>query len=578
MSILNNLLFLLLFTFSNFLTPFEKSKEKETATYEEAISYYQNLAYEFDEISISEFGETDIGKPLHLVTISSSREFDPQKIKRQNKIIILINNGIHPGEPEGIDASMMLARDLVTKPELMQLLDHVVIGIIPIYNIGGSMNRGCCSRANQNGPVSYGFRGNAKNLDLNRDFIKCDSKNAKAFTQIFHHLDPDIFIDTHTSNGADYQYVMTYIATQKDKLHPLLADYMTNTLNPEMEKRMKSTGHEMSPYVFSVKSIPDSGIMAYLETPRYSSGYTTLFNTISYITETHMLKSFDKRVWSTYHFLKEMIAVTNNDYQKIREIRKQAKEQTKTQQEFTLTWELDKNQFKEINFNGYQAKYIPSEITGKERLKYDRSKPYSKKIRFYDSYSNSSMIEKPYAYVIPQVWSDVIELLKLNQVTLYQIPKDTSLKVDAYYIEDFTTAPYPFEGHYLHSVTTIKTETQTINFYKGDYYVITNQGNNRYIIETLEPGAHDSFFNWNFFDNILQQKEYFSNYVFEDKALEILNEDQELRTNLEKLKQTDTSVANSPYKQLEYIYKHTNMYESSHLRYPIYRLTKSVKF
>jgi len=578
MSILNNLLFLLLFTFSNFLTPFEKSKEKETATYEEAISYYQNLAYEFDEISISEFGETDIGKPLHLVTISSSREFDPQKIKRQNKIIILINNGIHPGEPEGIDASMMLARDLVTKPELMQLLDHVVIGIIPIYNIGGSMNRGCCSRANQNGPVSYGFRGNAKNLDLNRDFIKCDSKNAKAFTQIYHHLDPDIFIDTHTSNGADYQYVMTYIATQKDKLHPLLADYMTNTLNPAMEKRMKTAGHEMSPYVFSLKSLPDSGIMAYLETPRYSSGYTTLFNTISYITETHMLKSFDKRVWATYHFLKEIISIADNDYQNIGEIRKHAKEQTKSQKEFTLTWKLDKDQFKEINFNGYQANYIPSEITGKERLSYDRSKPYTKKIKYYDSYSKSSMIEKPYAYIIPQAWGNVIELLKLNHIKLYQIPEDTSLKVDAYYIEDYTTIPYPFEGHYLHSGTTIRTNTQTIKFYKGDYYVITNQENNRYIIETLEPGAHDSFFNWNFFDNILQQKEYFSNYVFEDKALEILNEDQDLRTNLEKLKQADTSVAKSPYKQLEYIYKHTDMYESSHLRYPIYRLTKSVKF
>ena len=71
-----------------------------------------------------------------------------------------------------------------------------------------ALNRNSTTRTNQNGPESYGFRGNARNYDLNRDFIKSDTKNAKTFAQIFHLVQPDVFIDNHVSNGADYQYIL----------------------------------------------------------------------------------------------------------------------------------------------------------------------------------------------------------------------------------------------------------------------------------------------------------------------------------------------------------------------------------
>jgi len=156
-------------------------------------------------------------------------------IRKQDKRVLLINNGIHPGEPEGIDASMMLARDLLKGNKIPA---NVVICIIPLYNIDGSHNRTSTSRANQNGPLAYGFRGNSRNLDLNRDFIKTDSKNSASFQQIFNTWNPEVFVDTHTSNGSDYQYTMTLIPTQKDKLNQVLSTYLTGQMVPSLYKEM----------------------------------------------------------------------------------------------------------------------------------------------------------------------------------------------------------------------------------------------------------------------------------------------------------------------------------------------------
>src|ERR1017187_1815833 len=230
-------------------TPFEISKGKRTATYDECVNYYKILDSLYDEVKMFQCGLTDIGKPLNIVVVSNDKDFEPNRIHKKNKEIILINNGIHPGEPDGIDASMLLVRDLMQKPELHKLLDNIVLVIIPIYNIDGALNRNSTSRVNQNGPESFGFRGNAENLDLNRDFIKCDSKNARSFEEIFQKWKPDFLVDTHVSDGADYQYTMTYFATQKDKFNPVLQVWMAKQLQPKLDTLMKLQGYPMAPYV-----------------------------------------------------------------------------------------------------------------------------------------------------------------------------------------------------------------------------------------------------------------------------------------------------------------------------------------
>ncbi|NRF38578.1 M14 family zinc carboxypeptidase [Pedobacter foliorum] len=556
------------------LTPYELSGKKETATYYEAIKHYELLDKTYEQAKLLTYGNTDFGKPLHLLVLSKDKIFDPIAIRKSNKRILLINNGIHPGEPEGIDASMMLARDLL-KDNLLP--KDVVICIIPVYNIDGSFNRTGTSRANQNGPVAYGFRGNSKNYDLNRDFIKTDSKNSHSFQEIFNIWQPEIFVDTHTSNGADYQYVMTLIPTHKDKLNPILSGYMTKTMLPSLYTEMKKVGYEMIPYVNSVEETPDEGITGFLESARYSTGYTTLHNTIGFMPETHMLKDYDKRVDATYKLLQIYIDIVVRDAKVIGENKQRADEETTNQVEFPIEWTLNKNVADDLEFKGYAAKQKPSEVSGLDRLYYDRNEPYTKTIKYWNTYQPSVTITKPIAYIIPKAWDKIIDLLKLNNVKVQQLQKDTQIDVESYYISDYKTVSAPFEGHYLHSSVKVSPVKQALQFYEGDYVVYTNQPVNRYIIETLEPQGMDSFFNWNFFDAILGMKEHFSAYVFEDTAAELLKKNPELKKKLEAQKAKDSGFSKNAEAQLDFIYKNSDYYEKTHSRYPIARLLNDTK-
>ena len=557
----------------DFTTPFEQ-KENYTATYSEIIDFYKKLDANFQDFTLVDVGKTDIGKPLHLGILSKGGATSPQTIREEGKVILLINNAIHAGEPTGVDASMMLVRDILTNADKKDFLNDITILVVPCYNVGGVINRNSHTRTNQNGPTAYGFRGNAKNLDLNRDFIKADSENAKSFNQLFQQWQPQVFIDNHTSNGADYQYTMTIIPTQHNKLHPTLAKYQQERMLPYLFQEMKAADWEMTPYVYA-RTTPDKGIAGFLDLPRYSSGYASLFNTLSFMPEAHMLKPYKDRVAATYTLNLAIVKLMLEDKIQLITNHKAVNAATATQSTFDLNWSLDMTEQDSVLFKGYEAKYKPSEITGKDRLYYDHDAPFEQYIPFFNTYKTTLSVEKPIAYIIPQSYTEVINRLKWNGVTLKQLKGDQQIAVDNYFITDYKSRTSPYEGHYLHYNVSVATRSLNRQFYDGDYVVYTNQPQNRYIVETLEPQAPDSYFAWNFFDGILQQKEYFSAYVFEDLAAELLNNDKALQQKLAAKKEEDEKFANSPYQQLDFIYKHSPHYESTHNRYPVARLIKA---
>jgi hypothetical protein len=556
---------------NTFTTVFEKSNGIKTATYEQTILYYENLAKKYLEIQVKKIGKTDAGTPLHLIIFDASQTFN---LKDKTKSTVLINNGIHPGESDGIDASMMLLRDIAESEQLKYSFNDLIICIIPIYNVGGSLNRNSTTRTNQNGPLSYGFRGNALNYDLNRDFIKNDSKNSKAFTQIFHLTNPDIFIDTHVSNGADYQYTLTHLFTQHNKLGHKIGDLLNYKMIPDIEKRMANKGFIISPFVNIYNKTPDQGFSQFMDSPRYSTGYTTLFNTLGLTIETHMLKPYKQRVKGTYELMLSMLKFANDYGGGISKLRENAHTEIKNQKNYPIHWEIDSLNYRTFDFKGYKGEIIKSEITGSTRLKYDRNQPFSKSINYYNHYKPVKEIVIPEYYIVPKNQDKIIERLKLNNILMFPLKKNVAMKVESYFINDYTTSKSPYEGHYLHNNTSVKSVFEHRDFEKGDYLISTNQPGIKYLLETLEPEATDSFFNWNFFDAILQQKEHFSAYVFEDLAIEILEENEELRLNFNIKKETDSTFSKNGYAQLEYIYNHSKHAEKSYLQYPIYRILK----
>ncbi|MGS2739134.1 M14 family metallopeptidase [Sinomicrobium sp. M5D2P17] len=552
-----------------FVTLFETSGGEKTAEYEEVMAYYMKLARTFPDIALQTMGDTDSGHPLHIVTYNPEGSFNFNRI-REDKRIVLILNGIHPGESDGIDATMMLLRDYakgkLTPPE------NTVIVAVPVYNIGGALNRNSHTRANQNGPEAYGFRGNAQNYDLNRDFIKSDSKNARAFAEIFHLVKPDVFIDTHVSNGADYQYTLTHLFTQHNKLGGELGKYLHREMMPQLEENLADKDWHITPYVNVFNRVPESGFSQFMDHPRYSTGYTTLWNTLGMMVETHMLKPYKQRVEGTYQLLKDMVEITEKDHDKIKELREQAFAYYAEADTYPVQWTIDSTKVSTLQFRGYEADTLISEVTGFPRLKYDRNRPFTKPVSYNDYFKPSKEVSVPKAYIIPKQWWQIIELLQANQIELQPLTRDTLMEIEVYRIEDFQTRTSAFEGHYLHYNTSVSSRTEKKQFLKGDYMVKTDQPSIRYLLETLEPEASDSFFNWNFFDAILQQKEHFSPYVFEDIALEILNENPQLKSEFESAKARDSLFAGNWYEQLNWVYEHSPYYEKAHRQYPVYRV------
>ena len=544
-----------------------------TPTYFEVIDFYRQVSSS-PYARLDSAGTTDAGYPLHTLILDRQQQFEPDVIRRASRSLLLINNAIHPGEPDGVDACIRLVHQWVNAPELLP--ENTVIVIIPMYNIGGALNRNSHSRANQNGPESYGFRGNARNYDLNRDFIKQDTENARTFVRIFHYWKPDIFIDTHVSNGADYQHVMTLVPTQHDKLSPPLGDYLVETVLPSLYRGMEAAGFPMSPYVDPIGATPDAGIVGFLDHPRYSTGYAALFNTIGFMTETHMLKPYPQRVAATEAFIEQTLAMMARETTTLKHLRAEAEKYNRQAPALPLNWKPDLACRDSVYFRGYTARYKPSEVSGAERLYYDRSAPWEKNIPLYDHYDPDDHVQVPPVYILPSAWKSVAIMLERNGIVYTTADKSDTLTAEVYYIDDYQTSERAYEGHYIHYATLTLTEQEMVVVQPGDIIIRTNQPGRRFIAEVLEPTAPDSYFSWNYFDPILMQKEWFSSYVFEDVAAELLREDAVLRTAFETKKQQEPAFANNAFEQLYFIYRHSPYYEPTHMRYPVLRVWEAV--
>jgi len=556
----------------DFTTQFEKKAGTETPVYKDIISYYERLALEYSEISLFSFGQTDAGKPLHLVVYSAEGIYNVDEITKSTKNRVLINNGIHPGESDGIDASMLLLRDIVQNDSLKQKYKNSLIAVIPVYNVGGALNRNSHTRANQNGPVSYGFRGNGRNFDLNRDFIKQDTKNAAAFAEIFHTVNPDIFIDNHVSNGADYQYALTHLFTQHDKLGGNLGTFLENEMRPDIEKSLQEKEIIITPYVNVWGNTPEAGFSQFFDSPRYSTGYTTLFHTLGLMVETHMLKPYKIRVTQTYELMLSTLDFIEEKSGKIKSLRANAASEILQRKTYPITYKVNQENPTVLNFKGYEATTINSKVTNGKRLFYDTAKPFTKAINYYNNFLKEKEITIPKAYVLEQGWHTIIDRLKNNNIQFSTFNKDTTITVQVNHILDYKTRSAAYEGHYLHYNTTVSESTKKITFRTGDLYIPTNQNGVRYLLETLEASATDSFFNWNFFDTILQQKEGYSAYVFEDIAADILAKNPVIKKQLEDKLKNEEAFAKNPRAQLEFVYKNSLHYEKAHLRLPVFKI------
>lgn len=544
-----------------------------TPTYPELIAELQQLDRTHKEIKLYNMGPSDHGQPIYLCVINGAKDSTKTFEKARNSTTLLINNAIHPGEPDGINACLIWLEQWIRAGKPLKSpdgMDLPVIAFIPAYNVGGMFNRSSTSRANQNGPESYGFRGSSKNLDLNRDFTKMDAVNTQTFVKIFQALDPDVFIDNHVSNGADYPYTLTYISAMKERLAPSMQKLTYESCIPTLKDYCQIGNFELFPYVELKGETPEEGIMAFNDLPRYAMGYASLFHSLSFTVETHMLKPFPERVKATLAFMNSTIAYMIENADQIESARKDAKAWSQQLTYYKYNYQLNPSTADSIRFKGYKAIYPQHPITGLAQLEYDRNQSYEKYIPYYKQYTAQDSVKVPSYYIVGGQETQIIDFLKMNGVQFEVVTDFSKKRVYCQIVKDYKAPSRPYEGHFKLSQIQIETTEKEIELKPGDVIISSKQNSVLFLHAVLQGEAEDSYLSWNYFDSYLQQKEYFSTYVFKEKIAKILEENPLLKKEYEARKALDIKFANNEWDQLFYIYARSPYFEQTFMRLPIF--------
>jgi murein tripeptide amidase MpaA len=557
-------------------TYFEQSDGLRTPSYAETIDYCKMLTKTSPMIHYQSFGKSPQGRDLPLLIVDKNGKSTPAEIGKRGNAVILIQACIHSGECDGKDAGLMLLRDIITKEEYSSLLDHVSILFIPIFNVDGHERFGSYNRINQNGPEEMGWRTTAQNLNLNRDYMKADAPEMQAWLKLYNSWLPDFLVDCHVTDGADYQYVLTYAVETLGNMEKGLSGWTSGVCEPFLLEQMNTLGYPIYPYVqFRNWHDPRSGLVGHPAPPMLSQGYALVQNRPGLLIETHMLKPYKVRVESTYAMLKLTIRLLNQEYATLKKLEKQADSFTASTEfrkdKFPVSWAESFTDSVMVDFKGFEYTMDTSDLTGGLWFKYDPGKPATWKIPSFDKCRAEALVKLPEAYIIPPEWGEVIGRLELHGIKMKKLEKESKIQV---LVSRFTGTKWQqdsYEGR--HKVTyRIADSLENHVFPAGSYLVDMNQRTARVIAHLLEPGSPDSFMAWGFFDAILEQKEYAESYVMEPEARRLLANDPALKLEFERKKVSDPEFASDPDEMLNWFYSKTPWWDSHYCVYPVGRI------
>ena len=552
-------------------TTFEKSNFLETDDYEGTIAYAKQLAKQFKEVHYQTIATTAQGREVPLLIIDENGYTKPKKIRKNGKNIILVESCIHPGEPNGKDAMFLLIRNMLRGREYSVLLKDFSFIFIPVLSPDGLANFSPFNRINQNGPKQMGWRVNAQGFNLNRDFTKLDSPELRGFVEMFNYWQPDLFFDTHATDGADYQYVTTYSIEDFGNYDPGLSHWMSRVWEPKIKTRMAEWNMPVTRYIeFHPWGDPTAPLFDESFSAMFSEAYTTARNCPGILLETHMLKPYKDRVLSSYHMIVETLSIIRDNKESFNNTLTEAKRNDLELKELPINMQPDLNDTLWTDFIGYHFDTVQSDITGGWYYTYDTTRPEMRRTMRFRSSRPEKTLSVPKEYIIPVQYQEVIDIVKAHGFDMNLLKSEKTLKVSTYRFDNVEFAKRPSEGRCRVEHFDTEEITKEVTFPKGSAVVKTSQNGIRLLMNLLEPEMHGSLFEWGFFNNVLQRVEYFEVYKMEPMAKEMLAADpflaeqfQQWKTSFPKNKQP------SQYEILNWFYERSPYCDKNYCIYPI---------
>lgn len=549
------------------LTTAETSNWQKTGRYDEAVELYKSLAKASPQGKLIDIGETPMGRRMYVFVASKDKAFTPEAARRTGKPILLLQQGIHPGENGGKDAAIMLLRDILVSKRYASLLDHVIILAVPVFNVDGHENSSPYHRINEQGPVEMGFRATSQRLNLNRDYMKADAPEMRNWLKMFNAWNPDLLIDNHVTDGSDLQYDITIDLHDGADLHPAVAKWSHEKWLPSVWGGMEKQGHVMGWYIGGPPRTP---FVITPMSPRYSTGYASVRNRPAMLIETHSLKPFKVRAWAHYDVMLETLNALAKSGAELRQATAQAdREHLTPGSKLGVTWAGGKEG------EAYVIKALETEtytgaVTGAPVNRY-LAKPRNLNVTLVRDIVPRVTATVPKGYWIPRSWPALAHLLEVHGVKLEIAKSASTIDAEMARFSKVGFPPQPFESRFQPMFETTWSKAK-VEIAPGDWFVSTAQPLGRLVVNLLDPDAPDSMVKWGLVNSIFEMKEYAADYIFEPLAAKLFAENPSLKAEFEAALAADKTMAGNRRARMEWVYQRTPFYEADKDLYPVCRL------
>jgi hypothetical protein len=557
---------LMLPTSDPWVTPSEVTRFRTTPSYDETVAWLRRLVAAAPQLRMISIGKSGEGRDIWMVIASKERAFTPAALRAGGKPTVLAQGGIHAGEIDGKDAGLMLLRDLTVRGTKRELLDRANFLFVPIFNTDGHERVSPFNRVNQRGPENMGWRTNARNLNLNRDYMKADTTEVQAMVRVLDTWQPDLYTDLHVTDGADYQYDITFGWNNRHAQSPAISQWLDEHYRPALDRGLRAAGHIPGVLVFGISGDDLSkGILDWTSDPRFSTGYADARHLAGVLLENHSLKPYDQRVLGTYVFLEETLRVVGAKGDSLRAATAAAR--ARRAATVPLAWRVPAEQNDTIDFLGIESRATISPISGDVRYEW-LGRPVTMRIPYRSATEVSSSASRPVAYWVPAQWSEVIAKLELHGIDFERIAAPREVDVEMYRLEDAKFAADQFEGRVRVTAKPVP-ERRRERFPAGSIRIPTNQDLGTLAVLLLEPLSPDSFFQWGGFNSILNATEYIEGYILEPMAERMLAEDPKLAAEFREKIASDAEFRGSARARLQWFYRQTPFRDARAGLYPV---------
>jgi putative YhbY family RNA-binding protein len=550
-------------------TPFEKGGLDVTPTTDETVAWLRKLCDASSELAMLSIGKSATGRDVWMVVASAEHAFTAEAMRKSARPALLVQCALHAGETDGKDAGMMLLRDMTARGTQRALLDGANVLFVPMLNVEGHDRFGPYGRINQRGPAETGWRTNARNLNLNRDFGKLDAPETASLVGVLNAWEPDLYVDIHVTDGVDYQYDVTWGYNGPHAYSPNIAAWLDGLLTPAARQDLIAMGHIPGRTIFAVndRNLAD-GIWVGTSGLRFSHGYGDARHLATVLVENHSLKPYVQRVLGTYVFL-ESVLRTLADHG--RELKRATEEDRAARRgSIPLTWRLPDTPPETIALLGVRPRVAPSAVSGGLAVQW-LGEPDTIRAPVIAYTEPELVASRPKAYWIPAGWPEVIERLKQHGVRVEEITEPREIAVTMYRVADAAIEAEPSEGH-ARVTGTPNAESRTEYFPAGSVRVSTDQPLGDVAALLLEPASPESFFQWGFFLSVLNNPEYVEPYVMEPMASRMLAEDPRLaQAFLDTLAVAGREFTGNPRARLQWFYRRTPFFDERWRLYPVAR-------